>query len=249
MDDGQSEHWERTADEWIAWTRTPGHDLFWAYRHEFRNFLPPPGQRTLEIGSGEGRIARELTDLGHHVMATDVSPNLLEAAEQAHSAAAYRRADATRLPFPADSFDRVVAYNMLMDVPDMAAAVREAGRVLEPGGVLTISVVHPFADCGRFADDREDAAFVVPGDSASYFQSREFTSTDTRDGLTMHFHGWSHSLGTYAQALHEAGLAITRLYEPQPTTPRSPEERHLDRWRRLPLFLWINAAAVPGTAA
>lgn len=131
----------------------------------------------------------------------------------------------------------------------MPAAVREAGRVLSPGGVLTVSVVHPFADCGHFADDREDAAFMVPGDSASYFHSREFTSTDTRDGLTMHFHGWSHPLRTYAQALHEAGLAITRLHEPQPATPRSPEGRHLNRWRRLPLLLWINAAAAAGAAA
>lgn len=128
-------------------------------------------------------------------MATDVSPSLLAAAEQVHSAVAYQSADATKLPFPDDSFDRVVAYNMLMDVPDMPAAVREAGRVLSPGGVLTVSVVHPFADCGHFADDRGDAAFMVPGDSASYFHSREFTSTDTRDGLTMHFHGWSHPLG------------------------------------------------------
>lgn len=240
-----SEHWERTADEWIAWTRAPGHDMFWAYRDAFRRFLPPAGQRTLEVGCGEGRIARELTDLGHLVTATDLSPRLLAAAQETDSAADYRRADATRLPFPDDSFDRVVAYNMLMDVPDMPAAVREAGRVLAPGGVLTISIVHPFIERGELADD---AAFTIPGDSTSYFESSEFTATDTRDGLTMHFHGWSHPLQAYTEA-HGAGLVITRLLEPRPTTQDSPEEHHLERWRRLPLFLWINATGIPRAVA
>lgn len=138
---------------------------------------------------------------------------------------------------------------MLMDVPDMPTAVREAARVLAPGGVLTISIVHPFIERGHFADDSENAAFMIPGDSTSYFDTSEFTATETRDGLTMHFHGWSHPLQTYTQALHEAGLVITRLHEPQPSTHQSPEEHHLNRWRRLPLFLWINATGTPGTAA
>ncbi|HEV7449829.1 MAG TPA: class I SAM-dependent methyltransferase [Pseudonocardiaceae bacterium] len=73
----------------------------------------------MEIGRGEGRIARELTDLGHAVTASDISPSLLAAAEDAGSADRYVLADATSLPFDAHSFDRVVAYNVLMDVPDI----------------------------------------------------------------------------------------------------------------------------------
>jgi SAM-dependent methyltransferase len=68
------EHWERVAPDWIAWTRTPGHDAFWSYREGFRAFVPPPGEATLEVGCGEGRISRELADLGHRVTALDLSP-------------------------------------------------------------------------------------------------------------------------------------------------------------------------------
>jgi ubiquinone/menaquinone biosynthesis C-methylase UbiE len=141
-------HWEQVANEWTDWARAPEHDAYWYYRDAFREFLPGPGVATLEIGCGEGRIARDLTALGHHVTATDISPGLVAAAEAAGSEQRYMVADATRLPFEDRAFDRVVAYNMLMDVPDMAAAVAEAARVLDDDGVLTISIVHPFVDRG-----------------------------------------------------------------------------------------------------
>jgi 2-polyprenyl-3-methyl-5-hydroxy-6-metoxy-1,4-benzoquinol methylase len=91
-------HWEQVASDWTAWAREPGHDAYWYYRDAFRQFLPPPGVATLEIGCGEGRIARDLTALGHHVTATDISPSLIAAAEAAESARRYAAADATSLP-------------------------------------------------------------------------------------------------------------------------------------------------------
>ncbi|OEV03443.1 class I SAM-dependent methyltransferase [Streptomyces oceani] len=239
-DDTSAPHWEQVAEEWTTWARTPGHDVFWDFRTAFRDFLPAPGDHTLELGCGEGRISRELTDLGHRVTASDLSPSLLHAAERSDSAAEYHLADATALPFPDGGFDRVVAYNMLMDVPDMPAAVREAARVLSPSGVLTLSVVHPFFDRGRFTTQSPDADLVISGE-LDYHASREFRGTETRDGLTMRFHGWSHSLGTYTDALYRAGFTITELREPRPAADPETAPGRRTRWQRLPLFLWINA--------
>jgi ubiquinone/menaquinone biosynthesis C-methylase UbiE len=39
-----------------------------------------------------------------------------------------------------------VAYNVLMDVEDVPAALKEIRRVLRPSGTLIISIVRPFAD-------------------------------------------------------------------------------------------------------
>lgn len=50
-----------------------------------------------------------------------------------------------------------MAYNVLMDIPDVTAAVAEAARVLADDGVLTISIVHPFVDRGSFVDAAPDA--------------------------------------------------------------------------------------------
>jgi SAM-dependent methyltransferase len=90
------QHWEGAAPDWIDWARAPGHDAFWAYRDALRSFLPPPGRATLEVGCGEGRVARELTELGHTVTATDVTPSLLEAAREVGSARSYVLADRGR---------------------------------------------------------------------------------------------------------------------------------------------------------
>jgi SAM-dependent methyltransferase len=234
-------HWEEIAAEWTAWARAPEHDAFWAYRDEFRRFAPAPGTATLEIGCGEGRISRELSGLGHHVTATDISPTLLAAAEQADSAAGYRQADAAALPFEDASFDRVIAYNVLMDVDDMFAAVAEAGRVLTRDGILTISIVHPFSDRGSFATPNANAPFVVPG---SYFGRRHFAGTESRNGHVMHFAGWSHPLEDYIAALTEAGLAVTGLQEPRPTRPANLTNA-VRQWSRIPLFLWLNARHLP----
>ena len=226
------EHWITHADEWIQWARTAGHDAYWAYRGGFREFIPAPGRSTLEIGCGEGRISRDLGALGHRVVATDISDELLAAAEDLHSAQDYRVADAAALPFPDEHFDCVVAYNMLMDVPDVTAVVGEAARVLSPGGHFVMSIVHPFTDRIRFPNSQSDE-INLPG---GYFDTVRFSDASTRAGLTMHFAGWSRPLQHYTDALTAAGLAIVRLREPRPDDP----SRRL-RWHRLPLFLWVDA--------
>lgn len=227
-------HWERYAGEWIEWVRTPDHDAFWVYVQQLREFLPAPGSATLDLGCGEGRVSRELTDLGHLVTAADLSPSLLEAAERAESAAGYRLADVEALPFPDNSFDRVVAYNVLMDVPDVPRAVAEIARVLSPGGVFTMSVVHPFADA---CSVDESGGFTV---SRDYLKGGQFNTAEHRAGLDMHWSGWARPLHEYLDALGAAGLAVTAMREPTPERVDGPYSG-MAAWQRMPLFLWLNA--------
>lgn len=228
-------HWEQFADEWIDWVRTPDHDAFWLYLDEFRRFVPPAGSATCEIGCGEGRISRELASLGHQVTGVDLSPSLLASAREAESADRYVLADAGALPFPDGHFDRVVAYNVLMDVPDLPAVTAEAARVLAAHGTLTISIVHPLADLGAFDDA---GRFVLHG---NYFEPRPFSEVQRVRGLTMHWHGWSRPLRDYVRALRAAGLVVEDLHEPIPAQhPDAEVDRSFDGWRRTPLFLWLN---------
>ena len=230
------EHWSRIADEWIAWARTPNHDAFWAYREAFVKFVGSGEGSALEIGCGEGRISRELKKCGYRVTAADQVEAMIEAAREAESADEYVVAAAMKLPFADKSFELVVAYNMLMDVDDVPAAVKEMRRVLRPDGRLVISIVHPFADHGRFASREADSPFVVTG---TYLGRQRFEETVERDGLRMRFAGWMQPLENYVAALEEAGLAITSLREPAPTDSGGPA--NMERWRRWPMFLWMKA--------
>lgn len=224
--------WETETPRWIAWARTPGHDSYWHYRNSFFDeIVPSPGRATLDLGCGEGRVARDLTERGHSVTAVDSAPSMLAAAREADSSGEYVLADAASLPFDNGTFDLVVAYNSLMDVDDMPGAVRECARVLEPGGRLAICVTHPFMDAGWFQSKDPDAPFVVEG---SYLGTRRFEGTFERDGLEITFRGWCHALADYGRALENAGFLVERIREP---TNNREDPRH----DRIPLFLHLRA--------
>jgi SAM-dependent methyltransferase len=236
--------WEREAHNLAAWARKAGHDAYWhdaywQYRDSFfAEIVPPPGRATLEVGCGEGRVARDLRDHGHRVTAVDAAPTLVRLAAEADAEGEYVLADAADLPFDDATFDLVVAYNSLMDFDDLPGSVREMARVLEPRGRLAACITHPLADAGRFAERTADAPFAVTG---SYFGRRPFRETFSRSGLSITFHGYVAPLEEYAHALEEAGFLIERLREPpvpEAEVDKDPAER---RWRRLPSFLQLLA--------
>jgi SAM-dependent methyltransferase len=230
--------WELEAKNWLAWARTPGHDAYWHYRSEFFELVPDPGSATLEVGCGEGRVARDLAARAHRVTGVDAAPTLLGAAAAAHPEGRYLVADAADLPFEDSSFDIVVAYNSLMDVQDMPGAVREAARVLRPHGHMCVCVTHPLADAGRFATAQADSPFMI---ERSYFESRRFEERVVHDGLKMTFHGWTYPLEAYSRALEAVHLRVEALREP--AMPAEAAERHPDErgWRRVPMFLMFRA--------
>ncbi|HYW23181.1 MAG TPA: class I SAM-dependent methyltransferase [Terriglobales bacterium] len=226
------EAWEAHADEWTAWARHPGHDSYWRFHREaFFALLPAPGRLTLDVGSGEGRVARDLAALGHRVLAVEPSPTLSRrAAEAGGGLLGVLRADGAHLPFGDAVADLVVAFMSVQDMDDMQGAVREFGRVLRPGGRLCLAVEHPINSAGAFRGREPDAEFAIAGD---YFQARRSMMTAERDGLRMTFDGYHWSLEDYFAALERTGLLTEALVEPRPRTG--------GRWDRVPLFLDLRA--------
>jgi ubiquinone/menaquinone biosynthesis C-methylase UbiE len=226
--------WEDVAEQWLQWSRAPGHDEYWYYRDAFFEVIvPPPGKATLEVGCGEGSVARDLAARGHNVLAVDGSATLLEAARTADPAGRYATADAAALPFADRSIDLAVAYNSLMDIDEFDAAVREVARVLRSGARFCICLTHPILNAGGFAEDAPGAPLVL---HHSYLVTRAFDETVERAGKAMRFRGWSRSLETYFAALSGAGFVVERLREPV------PGGEVLDaRWHRYPMFLHLRA--------
>ena len=106
--------WEAEAPNWIRWAREPGHDSYWRFHREaFLESLPAPGRLTLDVGCGEGRVTRDLRDLGHRVVGVDPSPTMIAAARDADPGGEYIEADAAALPFEDGAADLAVAFMSL----------------------------------------------------------------------------------------------------------------------------------------
>lgn len=129
-------------------------------RHEFRESLllklllsARPSQQMLNVGAGQGSFTRMLEERGFDVVSTDLSPAALEVLRE-RVAGPVLQADMTNLPFPDESFDVVLAGEVIEHIDDDVAALREAHRVLRANGVLVLSVpAHPgwFGDSDRWA--------------------------------------------------------------------------------------------------
>jgi SAM-dependent methyltransferase len=97
----------------------------------------------LELGCGSGLLTRELTTAGHHVIATDASPAMLQLARRYAPAAE----DIRTLVLPSDPLpqaDAVVSVghvlNYLPDEPAIDQALTAIARALRPGGLFAIDI-------------------------------------------------------------------------------------------------------------
>lgn len=99
------------------------------------------GPRVLEIGVGTGKNM-PFYHKGWQITAIDLSPRMLEQAkrraEREHVEVDLRLGDAQALPFADASFDTVIATFVFCSVPDPVQGLREAARVLVPGGQLLL---------------------------------------------------------------------------------------------------------------
>lgn len=232
------EAWEENAAAWVQWARAPGHDSYWRFHRDlFLEIVPPPSGRTLDVGCGEGRLARDLAALGHDVVGIDASPTMIAAARAAAPEVELHVADAAALPFRDASFGLVVAFMSLQDVDDLTGAIHEAARVLAPGGRFCLAILHPLGSAGAFTEREAGASFVIEG---SYLDESTTDATFERDGLAMRFVSRHRPLQTYTEALAANGLLVDRLREPAlPEAGFNGEPGR--RWQRIPLFLHLRA--------
>ena len=105
---------------------------------------PIAGETILDIGCGNARDMIRILEAGARIVGIDLSEGMIDQARRELQAAGHRDVrldvgDATQMPFPDASFDKVLCSEVIEHIPDADAAVREIRRVLKPGGMLVIS--------------------------------------------------------------------------------------------------------------
>lgn len=104
---------------------------------------PQPNWRALDIATGGGHTALAFAPHVREVVASDITPPMLAAAEkfirgQGVANVTFREADAGALPFEDAEFDLVTCRLAAHHFPDCAQFVRETARVLRPGGLAAL---------------------------------------------------------------------------------------------------------------
>jgi SAM-dependent methyltransferase len=177
----QTRHWDDVAAGWSAW-----------YDWSQRNFQPvtewmrsaaaiQSGARVLDVACGPGYPAlgwAAAVQPGGSVVAIDLSPGMIARASQRARSynldnIAFAAMDAEQLQIGDDIFDAVTNAYGLMFCPDPARAIREARRVLTPGGALVIAVwdepaKNPFFSIVGSGRSLLSLPAVAPGDPGPF---------------------------------------------------------------------------------
>jgi SAM-dependent methyltransferase len=116
------------------------------YIPDFAGFAASRGKRVLEIGVGMGADYEQWLKAGAIATGVDLSKTSLDRAHRRCELAGLtpdvRLADAENLPFAENTFDIVYSYGVMHHSPDTARCLREAFRVLRPGGDVRIMLYH-----------------------------------------------------------------------------------------------------------
>lgn len=223
-------YWEANADAWTRHSRA-GYDVYRDALNTpaFLAALPPvAGLRGLDIGCGEGSNTRQVARLGAVLQAIDLAPTFIRHAVAAERAApmgiAFQLADATALPFADASFDFATAFMSLMDMPDPAVVLREAARVLRPGGFLQFSILHPcFVPAHRrVLRDERGQPYAI--ELAGYFDRidgrintwwfESLPAEQRQHDAPFRTPRFDRTLGEWVDMILAAGLVLEKLVEP-----------------------------------
>jgi ArsR family transcriptional regulator len=117
-------------------------------REEIVAALAPQGLTVVDAGCGDGFLTEVLADRFARVIAVDHAPERLAAARArlAGKPVDLRLGEIDSLPLAAASADAVFLSLVLHHVPEVAAALKEARRVLRPGGRVVVADLAPHAD-------------------------------------------------------------------------------------------------------
>ena len=182
--------------------------------------------RVLDVGCGDGQVARLAHRLGAEVVAgVDPTWNQISVAAARGGGPSFARADAAALPFADGCFDAVVACLVFEHIRTVDEAIAEVARVLRPGGAFLFFLNHPLLQTpgsgwidDRLLDPPEQYWRIGP------YLVEDESVEEVEKGVVIPF--IHRPLSRYVNALAAHGLVLIHMEEPAPPAgflARAPE--------------------------
>ena len=218
--------WNDNATAWTALAKA-GYDIYRDYLNTpaFMAMLPPiQGLKGIDIGCGYGHNTELLAKAGAEMDAIDIAEIFIQKALEAQNPAIrYQVASALALPFAAESFDFATGFMSLMDIPETAAALQEAYRVLKKGGFLQFSITHPCFNTPHRKNRRDVTGKTYAIEVGDYFQKTAGKVDEWifKNSLPTTFPKFKvpifhKTLSEWLNTLLRVGFAIEQIAEPYP---------------------------------
>jgi SAM-dependent methyltransferase len=195
-------------------------------------------RRVLDIGCGEGQVARHLAGLGVEAIGLDPTPSQIRVARDRAGGPHYARARAEALPCRNEAFDAVLLCLALEHIDEFEAAIGEVARVLEPNGRFLLLLCHPLlqAPGSGWIDDR------IAGEH--FWRIGAYLRDDTvvdqvAPGVELEF--IHRPLSRYVHAMGEVGLLIEGMEEPPPPSRFLAETWEYSEAPTIPRLLVVRA--------
>jgi SAM-dependent methyltransferase len=170
-------------------------------------------RRVLDVGCGEGQLARRIAHLGAEVVGVDATAAQVTEAAARAGGPGYARAVADRLPCRDGAFDAVVMCLVIEHIQPIEPPIREIARVLAPDGVFLLLLNHPLLQTpgSGWIDDH-----IL---EEQYWRVGPYLPDDARveevaPGVALPF--MHRPLFRYIRAMGEAGLLTEDMDEPAP---------------------------------
>ncbi len=169
----------------------------------------------VDIGTGEGQVARVLQAAGAQVIGVDpIRPQVDEAASRG-GGPTYVLAPADQLPIATGSMDGAVACLVFEHIDAVDEAIAEVARVLRPGGTFLFLLNHPLLQTpgsgwidDQILDPPEQYWRIGP-----YLPEAETVEEVQKDVFIRFLH---RPLSRYINALAANGLLVSQMFEPAP---------------------------------
>jgi len=176
--------------------------------------LPLRGS-VLDVGAGEGQVARMAAEAGLTVTGIDPAWAQVSVGQERGGGPRWLQGSAMGLPFADATFDAAIACLVFEHIPDVDVAISEVARVLKPGGRFLFLLNHPLLQTPNsgWIDDQ----MLEPPEQywriGEYLPEAETVEEVEKDVFITFFH---RPLSRYLNALADAGLTLARMEEPSP---------------------------------
>jgi ubiquinone/menaquinone biosynthesis C-methylase UbiE len=215
------ECWDKKAKAWRKYVGDTGDNnrrfnsdpVLWAFAGDVA------GKDILDCGCGTGYLSILMAKKGARVLGIDISPKMIEEAHKGLASESlhitFRVDSASELKTVEDrSVDIAILNYVLMDVPELDAAVKNIYRVLRPDGRAVVIIGHPANGC-------------LPEDRNYFDESKVVERWGPFDSDFIYFH---RPISQYWRSFKRVGFQIEDFDEPIAQDPNVPGFK--EEWKK-----------------